>query len=134
MSQAPRWVRERVVAVARPPRPGPLPVVSVLVGEAPHLVWDAFTHHDGFAVTRLPWPAGSLWTDMPVHQFLQPGSSVVGPAVVPWWCAHYPRGAEPTPAPARFAPARRPWLPVTGAFLGLLAHGVVRRRRLTSPR
>ncbi|MCG8917148.1 DUF4184 family protein [Actinokineospora sp. PR83] len=191
VSLAPQWVRERVVAVARPPRPSPVLVVSVLVGGVTHLVWDAFTHHDGFAVVRLPWLAGSLWTDMPVYQFLQLGSSVAGMAVVLWWCARYLRGAEPAPVPARFAPARRPWLPVTGVvvaagalaagnalrgmanvadqsvvgvtrtlaagvtptavqvqtglilasigavtgvFLGLLAYGVVRRRRLTSPR
>ncbi|MFJ5724280.1 DUF4184 family protein [Streptomyces sp. NPDC093149] len=38
--------------------------LSALIGIATHLVWDAFTHHDGFVVTRAPWldsaPAGGL--------------------------------------------------------------------------
>ncbi|GAB2781540.1 hypothetical protein GCM10027073_12680 [Streptomyces chlorus] len=39
-------------------------VLSALIGIATHLIWDAFTHHDDFVVTHVPWltstPVGGL--------------------------------------------------------------------------
>ncbi|MEV7598770.1 DUF4184 family protein [Kitasatospora sp. NPDC089797] len=39
-------------------------LLSALLGIATHLVWDSFTHYDGFVVTQVPWlndtAAGSL--------------------------------------------------------------------------
>ncbi|GAB2445520.1 DUF4184 family protein [Streptomyces incanus] len=57
-------------------------VLSALIGIATHLIWDAFTHHDGFVVTHVPWltstPVGSLtWARM-----LQHASTIGGLAAI----------------------------------------------------
>ena len=85
---APRRIRERV------PVPRPLDqrewlwsVPGVLLGGLTHLLWDSFTHADGWAVHRWPQllertvPGG--W---PVYGVAQYASSVVGLLVVAWWC------------------------------------------------
>lgn len=59
---APRGVAARAAVAARrrwPPGWNALAfaslVLSAALGNLTHLVWDGFTHHDGWAVERLPW-------------------------------------------------------------------------------
>jgi hypothetical protein len=72
-AQLPGWDRpERV-----PPARIPPVVVACLLGSATHVVWDAFSHRDGWAVALLP----ALRSDVgghPVYSLVQDGSSAGG--------------------------------------------------------
>ena len=52
--------------------------VSILVGAETHLGWDAFTHSNGFMVSRLPLLASEAAWGVPVHVYLQVLSSAGG--------------------------------------------------------
>jgi hypothetical protein len=92
---APGWVRSRVVA---PPQGWELPslhrvaliLVSLLVGIATHLAWDAFTHPDGWVVLHV---AGfrSLLGPFAVYRWAQYGSSVGGFVILAIWTATWVR-------------------------------------------
>jgi hypothetical protein len=78
-------------------------VVSELVGLATHLLWDSFTHIDGYTVRR--WkPLSHMVFSHPTYAWLQFVSSVGGLAVVlvylgvQWWRTP-PRGAPEAAAP-----------------------------------
>ncbi len=127
---APRWVRVRVVPV-RPPEldvRGVLwLVVSVLLGGVTHLVWDSFTHHEGWVVRH--YPELRLWfvEGMPRYQFLQLASSVLGIAAVLWWSWRALKGRTPVAeVPALYAPPRRPGLVVAGVVAAGLVLAAVR--------
>ncbi len=67
------------------PPPAPTPVVaasSVALGALTHVLWDAFTHGNGFAVEELPilgQSLGSLPTyELHAYRFLQHGSTLLG--------------------------------------------------------
>ncbi|MBM7772407.1 hypothetical protein JOD54_002611 [Actinokineospora baliensis] len=116
---APRWVRERVHP--RPPRLGVAAVgwivVSVLLGGVTHLVWDAFTHHNGWVVLQYPklfreW----LWVGMPRYHFLQLFSSVVGGVVLIWWAVMTLRRREPRAVAPLYSPPRRPGLVIAAVL------------------
>ncbi len=77
-------------------------LLAVVVGAATHLVWDSFTHPQGFAATNLavlgagyPSPLGGSW---PGYQWAQYLSGAVGLAVLAWVGWRQPR--RPTPAVA----------------------------------
>ena len=56
-------------------------VASVILGAASHLFWDAFTHGHGYFINRILALTNSIsfmGYSMPVYQFLQHLSSVVG--------------------------------------------------------
>ncbi|MER8101077.1 DUF4184 family protein [Kitasatospora sp. NPDC094016] len=57
-------------------------VLSALIGVATHLVWDAFTHVDGFVVTRTPWLDSTLVGGLTWARALQHASTVGGLAAV----------------------------------------------------
>ncbi|WP_191971344.1 DUF4184 family protein [Streptomyces luteolifulvus] len=53
-------------------------VLSALIGIATHLLWDAFTHHDGFVVTRAPWLTSTLVGSLTWARALQHASTIGG--------------------------------------------------------
>ncbi len=78
-------------------------VISILIGTATHLAWDAFTHrtswiyeHWKFLQTSIDLP---IVGEMEMYKLLEYGSSVFGLAVVAIWVIHWYRTTEPSPAP-----------------------------------
>ncbi|MFV0604783.1 MAG: DUF4184 family protein [Niabella sp.] len=60
-------------------------LLSILIGIATHLIWDGFTHADGFVVEMLPALSGniSFYTiNIPIYYFLQILFSICGIGVV----------------------------------------------------
>jgi hypothetical protein len=53
-------------------------VLSALIGIATHLVWDAFTHYDGFFVTHAPWLTATLVGSLTWARALQDASTIGG--------------------------------------------------------
>ena len=67
--------------------------LAILVGASTHVIWDAFTHGDGWGVARLPELSGSIVIlngyNLTVFRVLQHGSTLVGlmllaRAYLPW--------------------------------------------------
>ncbi len=105
-SLAPEFVRRRISAEDLQFRFWPISrfvviVASLLLGSFLHIVWDGFTHDNGFFVkhwTFLSQPV-MLWRAMPLWKALQFGCSVAGIAAVAlvmtmWWWKK-PRVAKP---------------------------------------
>ena len=65
---------------------------------ATHVVWDAFTHEDGFGVMAVPWLQPHLLGPLPAYRVLQYFSSVFGLAVLCWsllrWYRSTPASAD----------------------------------------
>ncbi len=61
-------------------------IYSALFGMLTHVVWDAFTHINGYMVLRFPALLTKTYTiygfDIPLYKFLQHGSTVVGIALI----------------------------------------------------
>lgn len=107
---APRAVQERLAPVAGrfafgPPSRWLRIVLAVLLGAATHVLWDGFTHGNGWAVER--WPGlrepvglGSLG-DVRLFKLLQHGSSLAGllalAALGAWWLRRTPPVARVSP-------------------------------------
>ena len=97
---APEWVRARFRLPTRRPdwRP-PLRLVSVtlvslLVGIATHLVWDAFTHPDGWMVLQI----AALRTQLgpfPAYRWAQYASSIGGLMISAIWARGWKRRTPP---------------------------------------
>lgn len=59
----------------------PIVILSILIGAGSHLLWDAFTHHSGFFVQRVPFLSQSIrlfGMPVPVFKMLQHLSTVAG--------------------------------------------------------
>ncbi|MFJ5776382.1 DUF4184 family protein [Streptomyces sp. NPDC093094] len=77
--------------------------LSALIGIATHLVWDAFTHHDGFVVTRTPWLTSALFGSLTWARALQHASTIGGLVAI---AVHVRRGrARPLAGTGRRAAA-----------------------------
>ncbi|AYA36228.1 DUF4184 family protein [Hymenobacter oligotrophus] len=126
----PPWVRARTVRLSyRPFGFGPgqhlLRVATgILLGAITHVVWDAFTHADGWVAERVPFfqrllPFPGFGT-MPVYKFGQLLSTAVGAALLAWWSwqwvSRQPAYATTVPK----LPHRRAWV----AGLVVVAAGV----------
>lgn len=75
-------------------RPGWI-AVSLVLGAATHVGWDAFTHeNDGFAFLRTP-----LVTGVDVGRLIQLVSTLAGAAILLWWLRKWYRAAPIRPAP-----------------------------------
>lgn len=77
-------------------RRGGLVVISILVGIAGHLAWDAFTHWDGY-LTRHVWLLREAIGRPHVYDLLGYASSALGMTLllVWWWRATERRGSAP---------------------------------------
>ncbi len=113
---SPSWVRARLGPLDRRYRWSDVPLgyLAVVAGGLTHLLWDGFTHHDGFAVQHLP-ALRTVWVHWPVYQWLQLGTSAVGCAVVAGYVVHALRSRPPRRPPARVAQ----WYAVGWAALGV---------------
>jgi hypothetical protein len=72
--------------------------LAILIGVGSHLLWDSFTHSDGWAVRRIPALEDTVtigWYSGEVFHMLQYLSSALGLTVLAWWYArqHVPPGA-----------------------------------------
>jgi hypothetical protein len=76
---------------------------SVLIGELTHVIWDSFTHLDGWVVMRVDILKAHLTipvlTGVPVYLVLQHGSTVVGMLLMAWWYIGWYRKAVPARVP-----------------------------------
>lgn len=75
-------------------------VVSVALGAATHVGWDAFTHVHGAVVDQFPRMRRHVIWSVPFYGLLQNLSTLVGGAVLVWWVARWLRAA-----PVRVRPA-----------------------------
>ncbi len=64
-------------------------MLSLLVGSISHLVWDSFTHPDGWVVEHLPIFGTVIFrlagSDFPLYKLLQYASSILGVTILVWW-------------------------------------------------
>jgi hypothetical protein len=92
--------------------------LSLVIGAATHVGWDAFTHeNDGFAFLRIP-----LVTGVDVGRLIQLVSTIAGAGILAWWLVRWYRGAPVSPAPpgTRHRKAITVFL-AAGALVGVLA-------------
>ncbi|WP_430907230.1 DUF4184 family protein [Maribacter sp. 2-571] len=66
-------------------------VLSVLIGNLAHLLWDAFTHFDGFFVIHWPVLERNAW-GLPLYDILQYAFSLVGALCILKYIASLPTG------------------------------------------
>lgn len=108
-------------------------LVSLVLGGATHILWDAFTHEDGFVVEMVPALQVLLWEvggyPVFVYKLLQHGSSLIGCVLLARWGWQWFRSASGHYAPRGWqfpATARVPMLCVLLAApaLGGLFSGV----------
>jgi len=89
----------------RAPASRPGVVLSILVGAVSHIVWDAFTHQDGFAVMALPGLTREIASFSNYHLYLyrvmQHLSTVVGVSLLAWWTKRWAGGLAPPGADTR---------------------------------
>lgn len=127
-----------------PPARFLLIIISILVGTATHLVWDAFTHNRtwiyqnwGFLRKSIELP---MTGQMQMCKFLEYGSSVIGLAVVAVWIWHWYRTTRPSASPVahRFNEVQRrtfvaglPALAILGGVIRA-AHAHVLHRAIRS--
>lgn len=65
----------------------PIVILSLLIGAASHLIWDSFTHHNGFFVEQIPFLQHSinLYTiNIPILKILQHASTLIGGITIAW--------------------------------------------------
>ncbi len=135
-----RWIKRPLVEIAPdsararlPAFRQPLPfrpgksllrlVVSILVGAYSHLAWDAFTHQHGWFVERIPILQAEVLRignrSFAVWNLLQHGCSLIGLALIFYWCLRWLRDQKPpTAAPIdSLTPLQRgAWLAVLLVF------------------
>ncbi len=96
-------------------------VVSLLVGAATHLVWDAFTHRTGPMVEVVGGLQATLLEvrgrPVPVYKALQYGSSVLGTLVVAWWAWLWIRRSGTAGSPTVVVASTRARVAVWAALL-----------------
>jgi hypothetical protein len=110
---------------ARLPSAGPLrllwTVVSAVVGAFTHVLWDSFTHGDGYFVRRFPHLFGAEVTaSWDVNRVLQYVSTVGGCLILAVWLYRWFRRATPHAVPTDLVPS---WVRYV-VLAGILALGV----------
>ncbi len=121
---APRWLHARFPS-PRSTRPALrlvlLMLAALLVGIATHLVWDAFTHPDGWVVMHVDLFRAQLGP-FAVSRWLQYASSAVGLAVLAVWVLRWVRRTAAVSRPYRRTGARGrvvAWLAVSAVLVGV---------------
>jgi hypothetical protein len=128
LAAAPAGIRARLAGRIRPglaPRLGnpraAAPVVGALVlGSASHVLWDEFTHLDGWGTEHIPALA-AVWHGRHGYTWAQDASSLVGGAVLLGWLARWWRRTAADPDVHRTTDdAGTPWAWAVVAGAGLL--------------
>jgi hypothetical protein len=96
---APDWLRVRLppmMPLTEVPRPRFLlrSISAVFVGIATHVLWDSFTHSDGWFVLAVPLLRAEFGP-FAVSRWLQYGSSLAGLAIVVLWLVRWARRTAP---------------------------------------
>lgn len=133
---SPRWLAERLpaswgkgaVAALRetfPPSFGRIVLlgVSLLLGVASHILWDAFTHEGRAGSSLLPGLA-ELWGPVPGYTWLQHGSSVLGLLILGVWALAWLRHRPAVPATRALSSWVRVAWPVSLAVILIAAWAV----------
>lgn len=107
MALAPGRVRRKAAGLPAP-RFGPALPVSAFLGALTHVLWDGFTHSDGWALRLLPWLGHDVVPGLGAYKVAQWCSGLVGILVLAWWCRRSLARAPELPVPARCAPPARP--------------------------
>ena len=113
----------------RPARRFGLVVVAILAGIAGHLLWDGFTHRDGFLTTRVGVLQEAIGRPH-VYDLLNYASTAVGLVLLGWWWWRAVQsrsvGADPEEAPPLPARVRRVALATLVVLIaaGGIANGV----------
>lgn len=97
----PRAVRARIAVeprVGKPIRRGLFIAVAIMFGAATHILWDGFTHGNGYFVMGSPTLESRI-LGLPLYKFLQHGSTFLGFGVMALWFWRQPR-VRPTAANA----------------------------------
>jgi hypothetical protein len=110
----------------RLPDEGPpvLVAVAFVVGNATHVAWDSFTHGDMWGPEHLP-ALRATYGPVPGYAWAQYASSLVGGAVLLWWCWRWWRRQPVTAVPPPLHPWSVPaaWTAVVVATLAGTAWG-----------
>ncbi len=71
-------------------------LLSIVLGNLSHLFWDAFTHFDGFFVTKISFLNTLIWS-IPLYDLLQYACSLVGALAIWHYIGALPMGrAKPS--------------------------------------
>ncbi|MEV4053404.1 DUF4184 family protein [Amycolatopsis sp. NPDC049688] len=117
LALAPRPLAERLPRGFSWKNPGWI-AVSLVLGAATHVGWDAFTHKD----SGLPFLSTPLVTGVDVGRLIQLISTIAGAAVLGWWLVRWYRRAPAEPAPPRTRhPRSATAFLAAGAVAGVLA-------------
>jgi hypothetical protein len=92
----PRTIRDRLWPLCQGPARENLGVIvlSLGLGAFSHIAWDAFTHQDGWVVTRTPVLGMMLGDRLPLYKLLQYGSTIVGLSLLGYWSLRWLRRQE----------------------------------------
>jgi hypothetical protein len=119
-----RWLCLHALAPFSRPREWLWAAPALLLGIWTHLLWDSFTHSDGWMVHRvaaLSAPVNIAGYSGPLCHLLQYLSSVVGLTILAWWYLRLPAPARPRPDPHATRTSSRPVLLLIAAAAGLIA-------------
>jgi hypothetical protein len=106
-------------------------VASVLVGIAGHLLWDGFTHRDGFITTRV-WLLEEAIGRPHVYDLFNYASTVVGMVLLGWWWWRSVHSAPSSrgPGPPASLPPRIRTIARAVLVAGTAAGGITNGARL----
>lgn len=71
--------------------------ISVLLGVVSHLLWDSFTHEDGYFVNRIPLLSDITKVagfDIPVYKIVQHGSTLIGIVIILLFIFKLPKSGD----------------------------------------
>jgi hypothetical protein len=102
-------------------------VVSVVVGALTHVLWDSFTHGDGYFVREFPgFFRAEVTAAWDINRILQYVSTVGGCVVLAWWLYRWYRSTNPRPVtPGDHVPAWARYVVLTAMILLAVAGAVI---------
>jgi hypothetical protein len=65
--------------------------VSAVLGSLTHILWDGFTHANGYFVGKTAFLSDPITAALPLYRFLQHASSIIGAAVVCYYIYKLPK-------------------------------------------
>ncbi|MFE7129906.1 DUF4184 family protein [Streptomyces sp. NPDC057638] len=118
---------------ARYVRQGAWLTLSALIGIATHLVWDSFTHADGYAVTRVAFLRDPVLGGLTLARLLQHLSTAIGlAALAGYLLRRRARTGRTVPRPCAARPVR--WTVIAALVLAALAGAATQTRGIDTYR